>query len=235
MVLPAQPDATELQAYLDLMGRFGRQTGYPAYRVMVVRPDETDTVSNRNLLILANMAQAGDVAQFFADTPVQINNNNLSVPLPGPIAEIGQVFGDPVASDRRSAAALLQTQLGGDDGLLMGAQSTLQARRTEIILLGASSRGVNNLVNALGDPSLQPLIKGDLTVLSGGVATSYRIGSTYWVGWIPPWLWPTWILRGRPDLMALLLVSACMITAAGIYWPLRRRSARRLSVRDHNK
>ena len=235
MVLPAQPDTTELQAYLDLMGRFGRQTGYPAYRVMVVRPDETDTVSDRNLLILANMAQAGDVAQFFADTPVQINNNNLSVPLPGPIAEIGQVFGDPVAADRRNAAALLQTQLGGDDGLLMGAQSTLQAKHTEIILLGASSRGVNNLVNALGDPSLQPLIKGDLTVLSGGVATSYRIGSTYWVGWIPPWLWPTWILRGRPDLMALLLVSACMITAAGIYWPLRRRSARRLSVRDHNK
>jgi cellulose synthase (UDP-forming) len=232
VVMPAQPDTTELGAYLDLMGRFGRQTGYPAYQVAVVRPDETSNVSDRNLLILANMAQAGDVAQFFTDTPVQMNSNSLTVPLPGPIDEIGQVFGDPIAPDRRSAAALLQTQLGGDDGLLMGAESTLTGKRTEIILLGASSRGVDNLVNALGDPSLQPLIKGDLTILSSGVATSYRIGPTYWVGWIPPWLWPTWILRGRPDLMLLLLVSACVITAAGIYWPLRRRSARRLSVRD---
>jgi cellulose synthase (UDP-forming) len=233
VVMPAQPDSVELGAYLDLMGRFGRQTGYPAFAAAVVRPDETGNVSNRDLLILTNTSQAGDVAQFFTDTPVQMNNNSLTVPLPGPIDEIGQVFGDPIAPDRRSAAALLQTQLGGDDGLLMGAQSTLASRRTEIILLGASSRGVDNLVNALGDPSLQPLIKGDLTILSSGVATSYRIGPTYWVGWIPPWLWPTWLLRGRPDLMLLLLVSACVITAAGIYWPLRRRSARRLSVRDH--
>ena len=233
IVMPAQPDSIELQAYLDLMGRFGRQTGYPAYQVAVVRPDETQNVTSRNLLILTNLAQAGDVSQFFADTPVQINNNNLTVPLPGAIDQIGQVFGDPVAPDRRNAAALLQTQLGGDDGLLMGAQSTLAAKHTEIILLGASSNGVNNLVNALGNASLQPLIKGDLTILASGVVTSYRIGSTYWVGWIPPWLWPTWILRGRPDLMLLLLVTACVITAAGIYWPLRRRSARRLSVRDH--
>ncbi len=232
VVMPAQPDDTELQAYLDLMGRFGRQTGYPAYQVAVIRPDETQNVSGRDLLVLTNMAQAGDVAQFFADTPVQINNTSLSVPLPGPIDEIGQVFGDAVAGDRRGAAALLQTQLGGDDGLLMGARSTLANKRTEIILLGASSNGVNNLVNALGNISLQPLIKGDLTILASGVVTSYRIGSTYWIGWIPPWLWPTWFLRGRPDLMLLLLVTACVITAAGLYWPLRRRSARRLSVRD---
>jgi cellulose synthase (UDP-forming) len=232
VVMPAQPGNTELGAFLDLMGRFGRQTGYPAYRIAVVRPDETDAVAHRNLLIMATMSQVGDVAQFFSDTPVQINNDSLSVKLPAPIDEIGQVFGDPIAPDRRHAATQLQAQLGGDDGLLMGSKSTLASKNTEIILLGASSKGVDNLVNALGDPSLQPLIKGDLTILSGGVATSYRISSTYWVGWIPPWLWPTWFLRGRPDLMLLLLVSACVITAAGIYWPLRRRSARRLSVRD---
>jgi cellulose synthase (UDP-forming) len=109
----------------------------------------------------------------------------------------------------------------------MGAQSPLQSKRTEIILLGANSQGVANLVDALGNKSLQPLIKGDLTILASGVATSYRIGSTYWVGFIPPWLWPTWALRGSPFLMLLLVVSACVITAAGIYWPLRRANARR--------
>ena len=233
VVMPARPDSVELGAYLDLMGRFGRQTGYPAYRVAVVRPDETQGVADRDLLVLANMTQAGDVAPFLADTPVQFDSNgNLTVPLPGPIDEIGQVFGDPVAGDRRNAAAVLQAQLGGDDGLMMGARSVLLPKRTQIILLAASSRGVDDLVNALGNPSLQPLIKGDLTILAGGVATAYRIKPTYWVGWIPPWLWPTWFLRGRPLAMLLLLVTACVITAAGLYWPLRRRSARRLSMRD---
>jgi len=238
VVLPAQPDTTELGAYLDLMGRFGRQTGYPAYGVAVVRPDETQKVAARNFLIMTNIAQAGDVAQFFADTPVQVDRNNadqnnLAVRLPGPIDEIGQVFGDAVAADKRNAAALLQARLGGNDGLLMGAQSVLADKRSEIILLGANSTGVDNLVNALGDPALQPLIKGDLTILANGVATSYRIGPSYWIGWIPLWLWPTWFLRGQPELMLLLLVSACVITASGIYWPLRRRSARRLSIRPH--
>jgi cellulose synthase (UDP-forming) len=232
VVLPSDPDTTELGAYLTLMGRFGRQTGYPAYQVQVVRPDEISQVSQRDLLVMASMPQAGDVAQLFSDTPVQINNNNLTVPLPSPLDEIGQVFGERIAEDRRNAAAQLQTQLGGNDGLLMGAQSPLQSKRTEIILLGANSQGVANLVDALGNKSLQPLIKGDLTILASGVATSYRIGSTYWVGFIPPWLWPTWALRGSPFLMLLLVVSACVITAAGIYWPLRRANARRLSGRD---
>jgi cellulose synthase (UDP-forming) len=232
IVLPAQPDAVEIGAYLTLLGRFGRQTGYPAYQATVIRPNEVTDFSGRDLLVLTNMAQAGDVVQLFSDTPVQINNNSLTVPLPGPLDEIGQVFGERIAADRRNAAAQLQTQLGGDDGLLMGAQSPLRSKRTEIILLGANSQGVDNLVNALGNASLQPLIKGDLTILASGVATSYRIGSTYWVGWIPPWLWPTWVLRGRPDLMLLLLVSACIITATGMYWPLRRASARRLSARQ---
>ncbi len=231
VVLPGNADDTELSAYLDLMGKFGRETGDPTYQVAVVRPDELQRVAGLNLLVLANMTQSGEVAQLFSDTPVHIDNASLAVPLPGPIAEIGQVFGDPVAADRRRAASVLQARLGGDDALLMEAQSPLAHKRTEAILLGASSQGVDDLVNALGNSSLQPHIKGDLTILSNGVATSYRIGPTYWVGWIPPWLWPTWLLRGRPDLMLLLLVSACAITAAGIYWPLRRRAARRLSSR----
>jgi cellulose synthase (UDP-forming) len=232
VVLPAQPDATELGAYLTLMGRFGRLTGYPAVRISVVKPAELDAAAGHHLLVLSTMAQAGDTATLFANTPVQLNGNNISVPLPGVLDEIGQVFGDAVAADRRQSATLLQTQLGANDALLMGVQSPLQSGHTEIALLAATSKGLSNMVQALDNPALQPLIQGDLTILAGGAATSYRIGPVYWIGAIPPWLWPTWALRGRPDLMLLLLVSACLLTATGIYWPLRRRNARRLSVRD---
>jgi cellulose synthase (UDP-forming) len=232
VVLPQQPDILELGAYLNLMGRFGRLTGYPATRVAVVRPNEVSTVSDRHLLVLANMAQANDISALLIDTPVQLDGTNLRVPLPGALDEIGQVFGDPIAANHRRSAALLQAQLGGNDAVLMGAQSPLTSGRTEIVLLAASSQGLGNLVQALDDPNQQTLIHGDLAVLAGGTVSSYRIGPQYWIGWIPPWLWPTWFLRGRPDLMLLLLIGACLLTAVGIYWPLRRRSARRLSVRD---
>ncbi len=232
VVLPAQPDNEELSAYLTLMGRFGRLTGYPAVHVTVTRPQDASSIGDKHLLVLANMAQTGDLAALLTSMPVQINGNTLSVPLPGVLDEIGQVFGDRIAADRRGAAAVLQSQLGPDDALLMGAQSPLAYHRTEILLLAKSSHGLNAMVQSLGDPAMQSQIRGDLTILAGGTVSSYRIGPEFWIGWLPPWLWPTWILRGRPELMLLLLVSACLLVAVGIYWPLRRRSARRLSRRD---
>ncbi len=231
VVLSTNADDAELSAYLDLMGKFGSETGDPAYGVTVVQPDKLQSVADRNLLVLTDMSHAGKVTKLFSDTPVRLNNDSLTVPLPGAIAKIGQVFDDPVAANRRSAAAVLQTPLAGNDALLMEAQSPLNHQHTEVILLGANTHAIDDLVSALSNPSLQPHIKGDLTILSSGVATSYQIGPTYWVGWIPPWLWLTWLLHDKPYLMLPLFIGACVLTAAGIYWPLRRRAARRLSVR----
>jgi len=232
VVLPDQPDAAELSAYLTLMGRFGRLIGYPSERVTIVRPEELDTVANDHLLVLANLAQLQQFSSLLQTTPVRLDGDRLIVPLPRVFDQIGQVFGDPVAADRRAAATLLQAWLGGNQALLMGAPSPLVSHRVETVLLGASSQSLVNLVQALDDVNLQAQFQADLSVLSGGTVTSYQVRPKFWIGWIPPWLWPTWFLRGRPDLMLVLLLSACLVTAIGLYWPLRRRNARRLSVRD---
>ncbi len=71
VVLPSTPSAAEIALFLDLMGHFGAQTGYPALRVTVAGPN---TVINRNsdYLVLGSVTDQPAFAQLAPLLPVTI-------------------------------------------------------------------------------------------------------------------------------------------------------------------
>ena len=95
VVLPAQPAAMEISAYLDLMGRIGSLTGYPVIRVAVVKPDGVNSVSDRNLLLMGTLSRLGTAADLLKDSPYRVvNGNRLEVSLTGGLDSVRRLFGD---------------------------------------------------------------------------------------------------------------------------------------------
>ncbi|WP_239688210.1 cellulose biosynthesis cyclic di-GMP-binding regulatory protein BcsB, partial [Pseudomonas asplenii] len=53
VVMPDNPGPEVLSAYLTVFGRFGDSTGYPTTGVQVIQARDIDTVSDKDMLVLA--------------------------------------------------------------------------------------------------------------------------------------------------------------------------------------
>ena len=227
VVLPAQANAVEVGAYLDMMGRIGSLTGYPVIRHVVVRPDALNSVSDRNLLLMGTISRLGQAADLLRNSPYRVNGNRLSVEVSGGLDSVRRLFGDPTREDRTRATTVLNASVGTDTAAMVGAQSPLNSGRTVVALLGGAAPAVEAIVTTLRDPDQAPLIQGDLSLLSGGRFTSYRVGGEYSTGVLPFWLYPSWYLRDSPLGIVGVMIIGCLLVAIFYFFALRRRAALR--------
>jgi cellulose synthase (UDP-forming) len=84
------------------------------------------------------------------------------------------------------------------------------------------------MVRTLTDSDQAPLIQGDLSLLSGGRVTAYRVGPTYTVGALPFWLWPSWALRDQPLALLVLVGAGAVLLGSALLGTIRRRARARL-------
>ncbi len=228
VVLPDRPGPLELSAFLRLMGTIGSLTGYPALRVVVVRPDGLDQVADRDLIQIGTLAHLGRGADLLRDGPVHLEGERLAVKLAPPLATIRRWFGDRAIEERARLATSLVANPSEDTAMLLGMASPLQSGRSLVSFLAVTPQGLTGLVDSLRDSALAPSIQGDFALLAGGRFTSYQVQPTYNVGALPVWLWPEWLLRDRPLSMIGVLVLACAMMSIALYWGLRRAAAARV-------
>ncbi len=232
-VLPDRPSAVELSAFLGLIGRMSAVVGYPATGLTVVRSSNLNDVADRNLIVVGALGRQQALQQLLRDSPIAVEGNRLSVALPDALENIRYVFGPPDRrSDREQASAQLAAP-GEGLGALIAFESPLRAGRSVVALTGSTPAGMEAIVAALRDPEQIARIQGDLALLSGGRVQSYKIGSTYTHGMLPPWLWPQYWLANQPMLVLVVLAFGLILVAAPLYWVLRRRAALRLRERSH--
>jgi cellulose synthase (UDP-forming) len=229
VVLPSQPGALEISAYLDMMARIGSLTGYPVIRVAVVRPDEVNTVADRNLLVMGTLAQLQNGADLLKNSPFRLDGNRLDLQLGGRLQAVSWLFDDEGEQQREQAAALLSTPMTSDMGVLVGEESPLQSGRSLVAILASAPQGLVNAVNIMRDSAQAPLIQGDLAIISDGRASSYRVGDTFTVGSLAPWMWPSWYLRDSPIGILGVMIVGCVLIGLVFHWALRRRASNRMS------
>ncbi len=227
VVLPQQPSATEIGAYLDMMGRIGSLTGYPVIRHVVVKPDGVSTVSDRNILMMGTISRLGQAADLLRNSPYRVNGNRLTVEVSNGLDSVRRLFGDPGREDRARATTVLNASVGNDTAAIVGGQSPLNSGRSVVAILGGSGAAVESVVTTLRDPDQAPLIQGDLSLLGGGRFTSYRVGGEYTVGALPFWLYPSWFLRDAPLSIVAVMIIGCLLVAIFYFFALRRRAALR--------
>ncbi|MBV9783527.1 MAG: UDP-forming cellulose synthase catalytic subunit [Acidisphaera sp.] len=234
VVLPDQPSPIEISAFLDMMGRFGAITGYPAIRVAVVRADGVNAVAGRDLLMMGTMQHLAGAADLLSNSPLRMNGNRLTIDLRTPLASVRRVFGDQTEAERQRAATVLSAPLSETTSALIGSESPVRHGRTLIAVLAAQPQALDGVVATFRDSARSPLIQGDLSLLSGDQVTSYRVGSTYTVGNLAFWVWPSWMLRNQPVGIVLVMVVGCILLGLALYWAMRRRATVRVLERTRD-
>ncbi|HTI01969.1 MAG TPA: UDP-forming cellulose synthase catalytic subunit [Acidisoma sp.] len=231
VVLPDTPASGEISAYLRLMGRFGYWTGYPVLNLSVARPEEEPSIKTRNILVMGTVAHLGSLTDIMQDMPISLGNGQMTVKVgDDALGNVFQIFGNGHRTDQRRAAATLSAAVNENTAIVASGASPWGGQHTVVALLAGTPQGLDNIMTAVTDPTMNPLLQGDLSIVSGGQVTSFRVGPTYTVGWIPFWMWPSYWLRDQPFTIVVVMIIGCVLLTFAVHAILRRRAQVRLKA-----
>ena len=238
VVLPADSTAPEIALYLDLMGHFAAQTGYPALHVSVAGPN-TVISPGRDYLILGTIADQPAFNSLEPRLPVTLDSAGVhSRPLQGVAAY--------VASAKAAALPILSRFFGGfaadrlpsndgglTDALLEEVQSPSSVDRSIVAVVLRQQASADSFSKVLLDRSQSGDVSGLVSLLRNGVFESYAIeGQSYHVG-IISWYAAMRIWLTQYFLLLLFVVTALSFLLA--YWIrgwLSRRAGERLKLAE---
>lgn len=230
-LLPERPSALETAAFLDLVGYLSAITGASATGLQVVTSGGVQAVAGRDLLVVGALGRVPALTTLLKGGPLQATEGRLTLSLPDPLQDIRALFWDaPSRAERTRASAALD---GGGDGLgaIIGVRNAFSAGKSAVIVTGMTPAAVANAVATLRDPDGSAHIQGDITLIQGAQASSFRTAAGYDVGDLPPWLWPQRWLANQPERAGVLLLSCVGLVGTPLFWKLRRRALIRLRGR----
>ena len=232
VVLPDTPSTGEISGYLRLMGRFGYWTGYPVLHVTVARPEEEASLHDDDILVIGTIAHLGSLSDILQNVPVSLDQGQITLKVADkPLGTFYEFVTGAHRADQRRAQAVFSAAVNQDTAVMASGPSPWGARHNTVVaLLSGTPQGLDNILNAFTDPALNPLIQGDLSIMSGGQVTSFRIDQTYTVGWIPLWIWPSYFLRNQPFVIVIVMIVGCGLLTLALHTALRRRAASRLKA-----
>ncbi|WP_246384844.1 UDP-forming cellulose synthase catalytic subunit [Gluconacetobacter asukensis] len=229
VVMPRHPDNATVGAYLDLMGVFGATTWYPTTGVSIVYTDSIDAAPPAgDVILLATAKQVHEAVSLLSRAPYQVDGTRITAGQYTGLQGVRYLFQDRDQTGLRNAVtARLRAPIVGA-GLLIGAQSPFDSHRSVVAIMGDTPERLQEMVLALRDAAVHPLIQGDLVIKNGERISSYRTAPRYTVGSLPLWMWPAWYLDGHLFGLSLVGLLGTGLLAYVIWRGLRRRAHRRL-------
>lgn len=229
VIIGQQPTEAVVEAFLQVMGRFGDSTGAAATRVMVTRSVDEAQLEGKDILVIGDLPMAQSEA-LFAGAPVRYEDGRLRVT---ERSLISQAF-DAVSPFERDTTDKADEFLYGTDSFsgIVSFQSPFEGGRTVIALLAKDTVGLPSLVEGLADVKINAQVQGDLSVVDGEGMSSFAVGSGYWVGSLPIWMKVAYWFSQRPLLMALSGLLVALLVSGPVYMLLKRQERRRLQAMD---
>jgi len=225
-VLPANPTATEIEAFLALMGRFGDATGTAPTRLTVLRTGDPSQLSGKDVLIVgrASLAQG----PLFDGAPLHWNGHDVEIAQRSRISRAWDFLTPmPLVATAPIDQSLLQSS--GVAGMA-SFRSPFDEQRSVVAFLASDPADLPSLVYGLGDRHMNAEVQGDLALLAGDQIRSFRVGSTYWSGSLPWWIRAGYWLSQHPLLLVIAAIVAALLLSLPLYALLRAQQRRRLAV-----
>ena len=229
VVLPERPSTQELNAYLDVMGRIASLSGYPPVKMQVVRSADTSKMGDRDLLIIGTVAHLQGAADLLRSGPLGIAGGRLSVSFPARLESVRRLFVGEEDADRQRAASALQANATDSVSALVGFESPYTAHRSVVALVAGSGDTLESAVATIRDSEQSAFVQGDLSILTTGKVTSYRVADIYTVGHLPFWLYPSYVLRDQAYAIVLIMLFGSLLCGTALFWLMRRRGYSRLT------
>ena len=229
IVLPERPSTQELNAYLDVMGRIASLSGYTPVKMQVVRSADTSKVGDRDLLIIGTVPHLQGAADLLRNGPLGIAGGRLSVSFPAQLESVRRLFVGEENADRQRAASALQANATDSVSALVGFESPYTAHRSVVALVAGSGDTLESAVATIRDSEQSAFVQGDLSILTTGKVTSYRVADIYTVGHLPFWLYPSYVLRDQAYAVVMIMLFGSLLCGTALFWLMRRRGYSRLT------
>ncbi|SFF91899.1 cellulose synthase (UDP-forming) [Novosphingobium sp. CF614] len=229
VVMAETPSLASVEAFLELMGRFGDSTGVPATAVTVTASINSEELAAQDVLVIGGSGLAG-AEGLFGNSPVRYENGRLRVAERSPLQNITSLFGGTERDDPMAAAPLVYDARGFSG--IVSFRSPYASDRTVVALLADDGAALPALVQGMADVKINAQVQGDLSVTKGDGMTSFMIGDRYWVGSLPVWMKMAYWFSQRPLLMGLGTLLLAVILAGPAYLYFRSHAQRRLGARD---
>ena len=229
VVLPTRPTSGELDVFLDLMGHFGAQTGYPVLNVDVTDAAGMSGDGQKDTLVLGSVDDQPALQKLNSALPVGVDKSGLH------IHDTEGFFHGPenawwrVRNSNHVQSGSLETVGGLPDALIEGAEWPRGSARSVVVVLLRDPAAAENCLAAFAQNSQSPAISQSVSVLHGTSFSSYRIGDeAYRVGQIPLLARADIMLAEFPWMIILLAAIFCFLMATLLWAMIRRRARTRL-------
>ncbi|WGK90726.1 cellulose biosynthesis cyclic di-GMP-binding regulatory protein BcsB [Pseudomonas migulae] len=231
VVLPDNAGATDLDAYLTVLGRFGQSTGYPATGVQVTQAAQVATAADKDLLVLASGANQPLLTQWADRLPAAGNDGKQRFELSDLPMRVRDWFSpDPDANQRKARLAMAFSG-GQRSTYLTGFESPLKSGRSVVVIASDRPEGLTEATKALvGGEEYTQSIQGSLVVVRGKSIEALVADEQYYVGELGPFKYVQWMLSRHVGWMFALTGLAIVLLSGLAYVSLRARAKRRLEV-----
>lgn len=230
VVLPDAPSTQEYSSYLDVLGKMGASTGFPAVAVSVIQAANLATAADKDLIVIATAADQPLLKQWSGLMPGSLEGiRRFSIS--DLVFKVKDQFSpDPQERIQRARIDLLFRSTS-DAGTLSGFESPLTSGRSVVLIWGANPEALADSTNALvGGEGIDQKIYGSFVSVRGKKIDTLVADQTYFVGQLGWFKSIQWAMSRHIGLFILFVAMSTFLLALLIYSLLRVQARRRLKA-----
>jgi cellulose synthase (UDP-forming) len=232
VVLPATPTEQEIEAFVTLMGHFGRQTGFPGLRVTVAGPETMVPGAKSDFLVIGTGDDQPGFDKIANNLPVTLHSGKIQVhDTAGFFAPLHRAWWKVQSEEHTESGDLVAT--GTPDAVIEGIESPFDVGGSKSIV------AIHLKDSQTFAPFMQTFlyvqqasdIQGSVSMLLGTRFQSFRVGSpVYHVGLLPWWTRLTLWFMEVPWLAAVVVLVLAFLLAIWTRQWLRQKARARLKM-----
>lgn len=232
-VLPEKPSVSEVETFIDLMGKFGADTGYPAVNVEVTGGWSQKTLQDKDILAIGVMPDLKDVSKQYTPNML-LNDGRRFSQLPNKNEkQQGKNWVEP-SSQEAQPADMVEMAVKGNFAAITSQKSPYSPQRTVVNILADSPQSLGLVNKALNDSGKVEAMFGSVVAIRDNSVASFNVGEHYYVGSLPVWQLIMYHFSQRPELMALASLLLMVLVTVTLWRVLRRIASCRLEEKDED-
>jgi cellulose synthase (UDP-forming) len=231
VLLPPVPSPEVTALYLDLMGYFGAQTGYPTFLVQVATPADAASLGDKDLLVLGTFGDLANSPEITSRLPLTYVDQYFQLSRRARWALMPDWL---LGRDAGAWRALNGSEILWPDGLLEAIASPFASQRSLVVIAGRDRGALPGLASALLTTMPRDGIDNTASLWTTGNFISYSLSTAAYGSGDLPWYraFSYWLPHHLFILLLLLGMVLALLALCVQRW-LARRIRERLSL-DHD-
>lgn len=225
VVLPDNAAASEVTAYLSLLGRFGESTGYPATGVSVIQAEQIATAADKDILVLGSASNQPLFSQWADRLPLAGTGQQQGFQFSDLSFRLRDWMSPDPQENLRRARISMAFSSDKRSTFLTGFESPLKPGRSVVLIASGQPDGLADVTQAL---NTSDKVQGSLVVVRGKSVETLVADQQYYVGELNPIRYVQWLMSRNVLWLLLIVAVAVALVTSVAYLTLRSIAKSRL-------